>query len=154
MSQNNVSDRKDTETAKTKYYISNEKTLFDIFNMINPNCYQALVMKSIMDYNKEAILFFCDKLMEAAEYYKWDISYKKNDYIDSLICVSNLEPWQKKAMLHIIANDISNCKKEVESSMFAKAKAAYAYKDSKEDSAYIDFFLNLNDVFSINNFGV
>lgn len=138
-----------TENA---YYVSNEKTLFDIFNMINPNCYQALVMKSIMDCNKSDALFYCDKLAEAAEYYKWDVTYKKMDYIDSLICMSDLELWQKKAMLYIISNDTVNCKKEIEPFLFAKAKAAYVYKNNSCDDKCCT--LSLNDVFNINNFGV
>ena len=33
--------------------ISHNKTLFDIFNMINPNCYQALIIQAIIEDRKD-----------------------------------------------------------------------------------------------------
>lgn len=137
-----------------KYYISGGKTLFDMFSMINPNCYQTLIMKSIVDGDKNGVLFYCDKLAETVKYYKWDIAYKKNDYIDSLICMSELELWQKRALLYIISNDTDNCKREIELSLFAKSKASYAYKNKHDYECADDCIYSLNDVFNINNFGV
>lgn len=90
--------------------ISHNKSMFDLFNMINPNCYQAYIIQCIIEDKKEDALRYCDELSTAFEYYKWDSSGKQSDYIDSLICESNLDKWQKMAIIYIISNDIVKCK--------------------------------------------
>lgn len=95
--------------------ISHGKTVYDIFNMLNPSCYQAFIIQYIIENRKEEAIRCCDELSIAFDYYKWDSTGKQSNYIDSLICESNLEKWQKIAMIHIIANDIASCKKLLES---------------------------------------
>lgn len=90
--------------------ISHDKSMFDLFNMINPNCYQAYIIQCIIEDKKEDALRYCDELSTAFEYYKWDSSGKQSDYIDSLICESNFNKWQKMAIIYIISNDIVKCK--------------------------------------------
>jgi hypothetical protein len=90
--------------------ISHNKSMFDLFNMINPNCYQAYIIQCIIEDKKEDALRYCDELSTAFEYYKWDSSGKQSDYIDSLICESNFDKWQKMAIIYIISNDIVKCK--------------------------------------------
>lgn len=90
--------------------ISHDKSMFDLFNMINPNCYQAYIIQCIIEDKKEDALRYCDELSTAFEYYKWDSSGKQSDYIDSLICESNFDKWQKMAIIYIISNDIVKCK--------------------------------------------
>lgn len=99
------------------YHISNNKTMFDIFNMINPNCYQAFIIKSIIENRKQEAIKYCDELSVAFEYYKWDTSPKQSNYIDALICESDLKKWQKIAIIHIIANDIKECKSILENEL-------------------------------------
>lgn len=94
--------------------IGNGKTLFDLFNMINPNCYQAFIIQCIIENKKEEAIQYCDELLVAFEYYKWDSCGKQSGYIDSLICDSNLDKWKKIAIIHIIANDVEKCKKIIE----------------------------------------
>ena len=90
--------------------ISHDKSMFDLFNMINPNCYQAYIIQCIIEDKKEDALRYCEELSTAFEYYKWDSSGKQSDYIDSLICESNFDKWQKMAIIYIISNDIVKCK--------------------------------------------
>ncbi len=94
--------------------ISHDKTVYDIFNMINPNCYQAFIIQYIIENRKEEAIKCCDELSVAFEYYKWDSKGKQSSYIDSLVCESNLAKWQRIAIIHIIANDIKSCKKAIE----------------------------------------
>lgn len=95
--------------------ISNGKTLFDLFNMINPNCYQAFIIQCIIENRKEEALHYCDELSTAIEYYKWEASNKSSGYIDQLICESNLDKWKKIAIIYIISNNVDLCKKSIES---------------------------------------
>ena len=95
--------------------ISYDKTIYDVFNMINPNCYQAFIIQYIIENRKQEAIQCCDELSVAFEYYKWDSSGKQSSYIDSLICQSNLAKWQKIAIIHIIANDVKSCKQVIES---------------------------------------
>lgn len=120
--------------------ISNGKTVYDIFNMINPNCYQAFIIMYIIENKKEEAIRCCDELRTAIEYYKWDSAGKQSSYIDALICDSNLEKWQKIAIIHIIANNIDLCKKailnEIESEKEASLKrieSAKQYNQSPKD---------------------
>ena len=53
------------------YKFSNDKSLFDVFNMINPNCYQALIINSIIEDNKADCVKYLDELKSAFELYKW-----------------------------------------------------------------------------------
>ena len=94
--------------------ISHDKTVYDIFNMINPNCYQAFIIQYIIENRKEEAIKCCDELSVAFDYYKWDSKGKQSSYIDSLICESNLAKWQKIAIIHIIANDVKSCKSSIE----------------------------------------
>lgn len=94
--------------------LSHGKTMFDLFNMINPNCYQAFIIQCIIENKKEEAVQCCDELSTAFEYYKWDSSGKQSGYIDTLICESNLEKWQKIAIIHIISNDVCQCKNAIE----------------------------------------
>jgi hypothetical protein len=94
----------------SNHAISHGKTLFDIFNMINPNCYQAFIMNAIIENKKELALQYCDELSTALEYYKWDSKSKQSSYTDSLICESNLLKWQKNAIMYIVSNNVNLCK--------------------------------------------
>ena len=85
--------------------ISHNKTLFDIFNMINPNCYQALIIQAIIEDRKEEAIQLCDALSTAFEYYKWESNAKQSGYTDALICDSSLDQWKKLAIIRIISNN-------------------------------------------------
>lgn len=118
----------------SNHAISHGKTMFDIFNMINPNCYQSLAIQAIIENKKEEAIYCCNELRTAIEYYKWDSSGKQTNYIDALICDSYLKKWQKIAIIHIIANNIDLCKKaildEIESekeSIIKRAESAKCY---------------------------
>ncbi len=121
----------------SNHAISHGKTMFDIFNMINPNCYQALAIQAIIENKKEEALYCCNELHTAIKYYKWDSSGKQTNYIDALICDSDLKKWQKIAVIHIIANNVGLCKKaildeiESEKELFVKRiKSAKQYNQS------------------------
>lgn len=89
-------------------------TMFDLFNLINPNCYQALAIKYIIEGDKQSACECCDELDKAIEYFKWSSNSNQSNYVDQLICQSELEGWQKTSILYIIANDTKNCKKTLE----------------------------------------
>lgn len=95
--------------------LSCDKTLFDLFNMVNPNCYQAMIIQDIIDNNIDDAIKHCNALQTAIEYYKWSSDDKNTDYIDSLICQSGLERWQKIAIMYALGNDISKCISELHS---------------------------------------
>lgn len=97
--------------------ISHGKTVFDLFNMINPNCYQAFIIQCIIENKKEEAIQYCDELSTAIEYYKWDAAGKQSSYIDQLICESDLQKWQKIAIIYIISNNVEQCKKVIESEL-------------------------------------
>lgn len=99
----------------SNHQISHGKTLFDVFNLINPNCYQAFIIQCIIENKKEEAIQYCDELSTAFEYYNWDKTGKQSSYTDSLICESNLEKWQKVAIIHIISNDVFKCKETIKS---------------------------------------
>jgi len=107
----------------SNHLISHDKTLFDLFNMINPNCYQAFIIQYIIENKKEEAIKCCDELTIAFEYYKWDSSGKQSSYIDSLVCESNLAKWQKLAIIHIIANDVKSCKQTIENEILEEKKS-------------------------------
>lgn len=107
----------------SNHLISHDKTLYDIFNMINPNCYQAFIIQYIIENRKQEAIQCCDELSVAFEYYKWDSSGKQSSYIDSLICESNLEKWQKIAIIHIIANNAKSCKAVIENEIESEKEA-------------------------------
>lgn len=111
--------------------LSNEKTMFDLFNMLNPNCYQAFIIQYIIENRKEDALRCCDELEIAIQYYKWEVNKRQSSYIDSLICESQLEKWQKIAIIHIITNDVTQCKKEIENQLNAEKEA----EDKRHNSA-------------------
>lgn len=106
----------------SNHMISHGKTVYDIFNMINPNCYQAFIMQYIIENRKEEAIKCCEELEIAFEYYKWDTSGKQSSYVDSLICESNLDKWQKVAIIHIIANDVKSCKKAIQDELDSEKK--------------------------------
>lgn len=93
--------------------ISHGKTVFDLFNMINPNCYQAFIIQCIIENKKEEAIQYCDELSTAIEYYKWNASGKQSSYIDQLICESDLDKWKKIAIIYIISNNVEQCKKVI-----------------------------------------
>ena len=103
--------------------ISHDKTVYDLFNMINPNCYQAFIIQYIIENRKQEAIQCCDELSIAFEYYKWDSKGKQSSYIDTLVCESNLAKWQKLAIIHIIANDIKSCKKAIEDEIASEKDA-------------------------------
>ena len=107
----------------SNHLISHDKTLFDLFNMINPNCYQAFIIQYIIENKKEEAIKCCDELTIAFDYYKWDSSGKQSSYIDSLVCESNLAKWQKLAIIHIIANDVKSCKQTIENEILEEKKS-------------------------------
>lgn len=122
----------------SNHNISHGKTIFDIFNMINPNCYQAFIIQSIIENKKEEAVQYCDELKTAIEYYKWDASNKSNRYIDCLICESEyLQKWQKLAIIYIMSNSIEQCKNvildeiksELEESKSKSRNVSYHSKD-------------------------
>jgi len=138
----------------SSHVISHGKTMFDIFNMINPNCYQALIMRAIIENKKDEALQFCDELSTAFNYYKWDSTGKQNSYTDGLICDSNLEKWQKLALIRIISNNVDQCKAiildELESEKLAteqRHEFAKQHRDSKNIA--LD---NLSQLFGFNSF--
>lgn len=90
--------------------ISNGKTLYDVFNVINPNCYQAFIIQYIIEDKKEEAIKCCNELTNCFKYYKWERNKKPSGYVDSLICESNLDKWKKLAIIHIITNDVEKCK--------------------------------------------
>ena len=100
--------------AMSNHSISHGKTLFDIFNMLNPNCYQAFIIQCIIENKKEEALQYCDELVTAINYYKWDAKDISSKYTDALICESNLEKWQKLSIIYIVSNNIDQCKKIIE----------------------------------------
>lgn len=106
----------------SNHTISHGKTIFDIFNMINPNCYQAFIIQCIIENKKEEAIQYCDELLTAIEYYKWESKTSQSSYIDSLICESQLEKWQKLAIIHIIANEVNPCKSIIESKILEEKK--------------------------------
>lgn len=108
----------------SNHIISHDKTMFDIFNMINPNCYQALIIQAIIENKKEEAIQLCNELATAFEYYKWDTSGKQSSYIDSLICDSNLDQWKKLALIRIISNNVKQCKEILEKEIKSD-KASY-----------------------------
>lgn len=132
--------------------ISHDKTLYDIFNMINPNCYQAFIIQFIIENKKEEAIKCCDELAVAFEYYNWDSKGKQSSYIDTLICESNLAKWQRIAIIHIIANDIKSCKSvlenEIELENKENIKRAELAKSRKENPPS-----NLADLYNLFGFG-
>jgi hypothetical protein len=99
--------------AMSNHSISHGKTLFDIFNMLNPNCYQAFIIQCIIENKKEEALQYCDELVTAINYYKWDAKDISSKYTDALICDSNLEKWQKLSIIYIVSNNIDQCKNAI-----------------------------------------
>ena len=96
------------------HIITKDKTMFDLFNMIQPNCYQAYIIQCIIEDRKQDAISYCNELQTAVNYYKWDIHNNTTDYTDCLICNSELEQWQKIALLHIVSNEYNKCKDVIE----------------------------------------
>lgn len=117
-----------------KCMLSDNKSIFDLFNMVNPNCYQACAIQSVIANDKDLAIKYCDELENAIKYYKWDKSDKNTDYIDSLICQSNLEKWQKLAIMYILGNNTDKCK-----DLLINAKS------SKQFVCHEDVLKNQND---------
>ena len=122
----------------SNHLISHNKTIYDLFNMINPNCYQALAILYIIENKKEEAIKCCDELATAFEYYKWDRTGKQSNYVDTLVCESHFEKWQKIAIIHILANDVKSCKNVIENEIEEEKKAtvqrvetAKRYKDNQ-----------------------
>ena len=108
------------------YTISHGKTLFDIFNMINPNCYQALVAKAIIEDKKEEAIRLCDELSTALKYYNWDATGAQSSYVDALICESSFDEWKKHALIRIISNNVAQCKEILEKEIENDRRASQA----------------------------
>lgn len=96
------------------HIITKDKTMFDLFNMIQPNCYQAYIIQCIIEDRKQDAISYCNELQTAVDYYKWNVHNNTTDYTDCLICNSELEQWQKIALLHIVSNDYNKCKYTIE----------------------------------------
>lgn len=131
--------------------ISHDKTIYDLFNMINPNCYQAFIIQYIIENRKQEALQCCDELSVAFDYYKWEPKGKQSSYIDSLICESNLDKWKKIAIIHIIANDVKSCKRVIESEIESekektekRIESAKQFRDEPRSA--------LNDLYSLFGF--
>jgi hypothetical protein len=136
----------------SNHAISHGKTMFDIFNMINPNCYQALIIQAIIENKKEEAIQFCDELATAFEYYKWDSAGKQSSYTDGLICDSNLEQWKKLALIRIISNNVKQCRdileKEVENDRASyQSRCDHAKKYGNSSNRVID---DLCEMFGFN----
>lgn len=99
------------------FYFSKDKSIFDLFNMTNPNCYQAMIIQDIIDSNLEEAIMNCNNLLTAIEYYKWDTSDKNTAYIDSLICQSSLDRWQKIAIMYVLGSNVKKCIECLESEL-------------------------------------
>lgn len=93
------------------------KTLFDLFNMVNPNCYQAMIIQDVIENHFSDAIDHCKALQVAIEYYKWNSEDKNTDYIDSLICQSGLERWQKIAIMHVLGSNMKKCIECIESEL-------------------------------------
>ena len=135
----------------SNHYISHNKTIYDIFNMINPNCYQAFIIQFIIENKKEEALQCCDELAVAFEYYNWDSKSKQSNYTDCLICESNLEKWQKIAIIHIMANDIKSCKHVIEDEIDEEKKAAAKRIEEAKEMKY-NHRNALQDLYSLFDF--
>ena len=96
------------------HIITKDKTMFYLFNMIQPNCYQAYIIQCIIEDRKQDAISYCNELQTAVNYYKWNVHNNTTDYTDCLICNSELEQWQKIALLHIVSNDYNKCKDIIE----------------------------------------
>ena len=96
------------------HIITKDKTMFDLFNMIQPNCYQAYIIQCIIEDRKQDAISYCNELQTAVDYYKWNIHNNTTDYTDCLICNSELEQWQNIALLHIVSNEYNKCKDIIE----------------------------------------
>ena len=132
----------------SNHVISHGKTMFDIFNMINPNCYQALIIQAIIENKKEEAVQFCNELEVAFNHYKWDSSGKQSSYIDTLVCESNLDQWKKLALIRIISNNVKQCRdileKEIENDKEAAIiRCKHAKKYGSDQSKYIDELCDL-----------
>ena len=136
----------------SNHQISHGKTIFDIFNMINPNCYQAFIIQCIIENKKEEAVQYCDELSTAIEFYKWESKTSQSSYVDSLICESQLEKWQKLSIIHIIANEIAACKSILEEKILEEKK--YAEKRINEAKNYRDYPKNsMEDLYKLFGFG-
>ena len=129
----------------SNYKISHDKSLYDIFNMINPNCYQAFIIQYIIEDRKSEAIKCCDELLTAFKYYKWDLKGKESDYVDRLICDSNLLKWQKSAIIHIISNNAESCKSIIENEIKDEIARRNKYRADCDNS----FRSLLNDVYGV-----
>lgn len=129
------------------YQISHGKTLFDIFNMINPNCYQAFIIQCIIENKKEDAMQYCDELKTAIDYYKWESRDISSKYIDALICESNLSQWQKLSIIYIVSNNIDQCKKIIENEIQSDKdninKRLEYIKNSENNKSLLEELYNL-----------
>ena len=114
------------------------KTLFDLFNMTNPNCYQAMIIQDVIENHFSDAIDHCKALQVAIEYYKWNSEDKNTDYIDSLICQSGLERWQKIAIMHVLGNNPNKCIECIESEL---ARQNDISESNRNDPFYKDRLL-------------
>ena len=66
------------------HIITKDKTMFDLFNMIQPNCYQAYIIQCIIEDRKQDAISYCNELQTAVNYYKWNVQNNTTDYTDCL----------------------------------------------------------------------
>lgn len=130
----------------SNHTLSHGKTVFDIFNMINPNCYQAFIIQCIIENKKEEAIQYCNELETAIEYYKWDSKCKQSSYIDQLICESDLVKWQKFAIIYIMSNNTKLCKSILEEAINDE------HEESLKRKEYLSKLIdsNLLNLFDIN----
>lgn len=115
------------------YNLFGDKSLFDLFNMVNPNCYQAMIIQDIIEDNIDSAIENCKALQVAVEYYKWETKDKNADYIDSLICQSGLDKWQKIAIMHALGSDINKCIEYLESELKQRNKSYFIMNNTYDD---------------------
>ena len=104
--------------------ISHGKTLFDIFNMLNPNCYQAFIIQCIIEDKKEEAVKYCDELTTAINYYKWESKDVSTKYTDALVSESDLEKWQKLSIIYIMSSNIEQCKNVIKDEIQSEKEEA------------------------------
>ena len=88
---------------------------FTLVQEIKQTLYSGLrsIMFAIKSYNKQDKLKYLNELKIAFELYKWSSDDKSTPYIDQLICNSDLNTWQKTAIMHIISNNVIKCQETI-----------------------------------------
>lgn len=131
--------------------ISHGKTLFDVFNMLNPNCYQAFIIQCIVEDKKEEAIQYCDELTTAINYYKWESKDVSTKYTDALVSESDLKRWQKLSIIYIMSSNIEQCKNVIKGEIqFEKEEANKRLEYIKRNESNRSL---LEELYSLYGFG-